>query len=169
MKFNSKRGRPKTFVQEKDLGTIELQAKRKNNQTIEPLDAILHKKLINELEYEAGCKLRWLYSLKFGIPNISAHNLGYISGKEENIIDLKWLSIKEKQFNQAVSLLISMNAYQIVSNICIFLKQPSFLNNLHQKSNNIEKNFEDFNLFKTGLYHLSQFFRQKNNFEKLDS
>ncbi len=65
-----KRGRPKNTGTNIDKGTIELQRKRKDNLTIESLDLCLQKNIITPIEHMSGIKLRWIYTLRFGVPTI---------------------------------------------------------------------------------------------------
>ena len=74
LSFSKKRGRPRVEKEKNDYGTLELRNKRLLELTTEPLDLCFKKQLITIEEHEAGIRLRWLYTLKFGSPDISAYS-----------------------------------------------------------------------------------------------
>ncbi|MDA0780985.1 MAG: hypothetical protein PQ612_01355 [Rickettsiales bacterium] len=127
MGFSRKRGRPKTLKVEKDYGTPQLQTKKNLGITTEPLDLCLKKKLISQDEHEAGIRLRWLYTLRFGSPNISAYSYEKISTGSFRNDDENWLKERSLEYENAMKELCKINAKRIVMNICIFHLRSSFL------------------------------------------
>jgi hypothetical protein len=152
MRFSSKRGRPKLNKDPIDYGTPELQRKRKQNLTIEALDLCLKKNLINEIEHQAGMKLRWLYSLKFGSPNIRAYsfnNEGPCNKYEDNP---QWLKKKSDEYISFLNELQKYKAKNTVMNIAIFNIRGSFLTNT-DISRQVMK---DYKTFKSGINAISK-------------
>ena len=122
MGFTVKRGRPKTSPMGRipDFGTEQLQAKRRQNATIEPLDLLLQKSLISTEQHSAGIHLRWLYTLKMGAPNISASNLDEFSGRELRQEDDNWREKRELEYNCAVEILQNSGSFKQVMDIAVF-------------------------------------------------
>lgn len=114
MKFATSRGRPKKIIKDKDLGTKELQQKREYNLTGEPLDILYSRELISDKQYRAGNRLRFLYSLKYGIASTPAYDHTYIAGKNIKLIDLIWLSEREMELEAAISLLKEHSSYDMI-------------------------------------------------------
>lgn len=122
MGFTAKRGRPKTrhVGRIPDLGTQQLQAKRRQNITIEPLDLLVQKSLISEEQHWAGIHLRWLYTLKMGAPNISASNLDELYGRELRMEDEGWREDREAEYNLAVETLQISKTFKEVMDMAVF-------------------------------------------------
>ena len=122
MGFSAKRGRPKTKLVGRipDLGTEQLQAKRRQNATIEPLDLLLQKSLISNEQHSAGIHLRWLYTLKMGAPNISASNLDEFSSRELRNEDDNWRESREIEYNLAVEILQNSGSFKSVMDVSVF-------------------------------------------------
>jgi len=133
MKFTSKRGRRKLEVidgkkPDRDMGTAELQNKRLLGLTSEPLDIARDRKVINAEQYSAAIHFRWLYTLRFGAPGISAVDMdNYHGGREINMNDESWQVEREREYAMAVEKLRSQGALKIVMNIAIFNHRPGFL------------------------------------------
>lgn len=70
MKFSNKRGRPKKIKDKIDLGTRELQEKKKLGIGESYLLTLKKQDLIDEIEYQTALWFRYLYSVKFGNPNV---------------------------------------------------------------------------------------------------
>lgn len=130
MGFSTKRGRPKKTennVEEKDLGTIELRIKRLKNLTKEPIDLIKEKGLTSEPQYIAAMHFRWLYTIRFGAPGVSAMNLEDNKGRNNNDNDEEWQAEREKEYSMAVEKLRQGGALKTVMNIVVFNSQPRFI------------------------------------------
>jgi hypothetical protein len=121
----AKRGRPKTIFTDKDLGTPELQEKRKFNMTAEPMDLAFAKGLITEDEQRAGLKFRWLYTLIFGPPTISSYVPGMIKGREiSKYQDEDWLSRQKSKFYLIIDVLKKEKLLSATMNFCIYHQAP---------------------------------------------
>ena len=128
MAFSRRRGRPKkTYEIGKDKGTSELQTKRMHNLTIEPLDLCFSKGLINEQQQNAGIRLRWLYTLKFGAPTISSYIPDDAGGHSCKYEDNNWMAKRQTEYNNILHLLDKAKSRQIVMDVCIFSRLPAFL------------------------------------------
>jgi len=134
MSFTAKRGRPKTkpIGRISDFGTEQLQAKRRQNITIEPFDLLKQKSLISDEQHWAGLHLRWLYTLKMGAPNISASNLDEFYGRELRAENDDWREQREAEYDFAITALQKSKALKTVTDIAIFgvIKLPLCANDL---------------------------------------
>lgn len=137
MKFSTRRGRPRKEKQGKDLGTIELQNKRKTGLTSEPLDLCLARGLITEVQHSAGLRLRWLYTLRLGAPNISAYSPEK-GGKLCKYEDSGWLARKQLEYKKMLAALDKTGARRIVANVCIMGHMPLFLISTHSYINELK-------------------------------
>lgn len=157
MGFSRKRGRPKTIKAQKDHGTPQLQAKKKLGITSEPLDLCLTKKLICIDEHEAGIRLRWLYTLRFGSPQISAYSIEPASSGSFRNDDENWLKARNLEYESAINDLSKIHAKRIVMNICIFNLKSSFLLPYHDDITIYEakKRKKQFSIFKEGMETLA--------------
>lgn len=68
-----KRGRPKIYY---DFSSI-----LKKHRVEEPLDIMLKDKIINITQYKLALKLRWMFTVNFGLPTVQAYNPGKIPGR----------------------------------------------------------------------------------------
>jgi len=128
MAFSRRRGRPKrSNTQGKDIGTKELIEKRKLNLTVEPLDLCFPRGLINEQQHNAGIRLRWLYTLKFGAPTISSYSPDNIGGNSCKYEDSGWLHRRQNEYNIIIENLERKKARKTVVDICVFSRMPEFL------------------------------------------
>lgn len=128
-RFTSKRGRPKTIDNNIiDKGSWQLQARKKLGQTTEALDLCFQKGIISENELWAGGRLRWLYSIKFGSPNISAVDLRHFYGHEIKITDPDWQERREDEYREAIRELKGYKLHKLVINVAIFNHRLEFLN-----------------------------------------
>ncbi len=127
MGFSRKRGRPSLNKEKNDTGTKELREKVARNFTIEPLDLCLKKNLINDDEHKAGIRLRWLYTLRFGSPGISAYhpeNQGPSCFRSD---EESWLSARHNEYANMLSALEKIDSKRVVMNICVFNQRAAFL------------------------------------------
>ena len=125
--FSRKRGRPSKNTIEQDRGTLELRKKRSLGITTEPLDLCLKKRLITTNQHTSGIRLRWLYTIRFGSPDVSAYNFeGHgIPCKKE--ADEEWVKARYKDYSNALEALEKIGAKTIIMNICVFNQRASFL------------------------------------------
>jgi len=164
MGFTSKRGRPKgqgaaKGREEKDLGTAELQAKRAKGLTREPIDICKDKEIISPEQYSSALHFRWLYTLRFGAPGVSAINLDAYYGREIGTNDEAWQAEREKEYAMAVEKLRQAGALKIVMNITVFNHMPRFLKQVALFSESqARQNTLELTKFRDGLDVLAKLF-----------
>ena len=126
----SRRGRPKNVNKSIDFGTKELQWKRSNLQTMEPIDLCLHKGLISKSQHKSAIKLRWLYTLKFGAPTVSSADCSMVVGRYvSKHVNEEFLESMQKLYSDSIQLLDKYGSRRIVMNLCVFNEFPTFLDN----------------------------------------
>ena len=105
MAFNRKRGRPKVpeASERKDLGTQELIKKRAYQITSEAIDLCLHKGLITTEQHWCALHLRWLYTLRYGVPSVKAIDPTHFGGKELVSDSLEWRREREREYMEALT------------------------------------------------------------------
>lgn len=164
MAIYRRRGRPKIKKVEKDLGTKELRAKRALDITIEPLELCLKREIIDEEQYQAGIRLRWLYQLNFGSPNIRAYNMEYQEGKNTREMNEDWLANRFDEYKECLKSLEKSSAKKIVMNICIFGQRQSFLMPYKDENNKVYNREISIKMikFKEGMNCLTKLFRITN-------
>lgn len=127
MAFSTRRGRPKKNVESHDLGTHELQQKRKCTLTAEPLDICLDKGILTEQQHWCGIHLRWLYTLRYGAPNISCHD---ITAREYGAMrndDPEWRAKREYEYHEAAAMHHQHKHYDPVMRLAVYHEPPIFL------------------------------------------
>jgi hypothetical protein len=128
MAFPRRRGRPKrTNPTSIDKGTIELMEKRKAGITSEPLDLCWSRGLINELQHASGIRLRWLYTLRFGAPTLSAYSPDRLGGHSCKYEDGEWLRKRQNEYRVIIEHLEKKRLREIVVDVCVFSRMPEFL------------------------------------------
>lgn len=118
-RFSTKRGRPALNLPAKDRGTPELQKKRCEGKTAEPLDLYYKKGLITDAQRSAGLRLRWLYTLVFGSPGIKALKLSDepISIRDD---DPAWRAARETEYTEIMAILAKAKCKKMTLNVCVF-------------------------------------------------
>lgn len=128
-RFSTRRGRPKTVPKPQiDHGTPELAFKRAHGDTTEAIDLCLQRRIITPAHHRSALHLRWLYTIRFGAPSISALDISRSTGAA--IItedDPTWRQAREQNYNEAVTLLKKHDAYDVVMQCCIYNERPIFL------------------------------------------
>lgn len=114
------RGRPSKVRQSKDLGTKELQEKRKNGQTQEPLDRYYAQGLIGEQQYWAGNHFRWLYTMRYGVPSVKAIDLAGGDWGGAGEADEAWLATLNAQYIDAQNLLSQHGLLDVARDALIY-------------------------------------------------
>ena len=127
MAFSSRRGRPKNTNTTKDIGTKELRQKRNHMQTIEPLDLCMEKGILSEQQHWCGIHLRWLYTLRYGAPNISCHDITEQHHATIRADDPKWRAEREFEYHEAANYLRQYGHYETVMNLAVFHELPAFM------------------------------------------
>lgn len=129
MAFRTTRGRPKSARPHgPDLGTPELIFKRAHDITAESIDLCHQRGIISDDMHWCGLHLRWLYTIRYGAPSVSALDLSRIDGLEHAVDDPLWRSSREQEWAEAAALLKSKQLYLPVASVCIFNLTPRFLN-----------------------------------------
>jgi len=137
--FSRRRGRPKSNRPLHDTGTPETVMKRLLGVTSEALDLCLQRGIISERQHWCGIHLRWLYTLRHGVPSAKTINLLHESGDEVKNDDPLWRDEREKEYNSAINLLTKSGHSLMLLNLCVYNERPKFLD-LPQSE--IHKNFE---------------------------
>lgn len=121
------RGRPrKTACTE--TGTPELVMKRALQVTGEAIDLCHERGFITDSQHWCGLHLRWLHTIRFGAPGISAYNLLRVDNwRESEEDDPRWRSAREMEYQQAIQLLQSIRCLKPVMSVCIYNERPSSL------------------------------------------
>ncbi len=160
----AKRGRPKIIREKTDHGTKELQMRRVKDSTIEPLDLCLKRELIDVYQHEAGLRLRWLYTLRFGSPDVGAYQFDRAGRDCMRQDNEAWIFARYNEYEIAISDLERIGARKIICNLCIFNIRPAFLmpykKSLNQyAAHNINRNLIK---FQEGLDILADSLGKKN-------
>lgn len=126
--FTKRRGRPAIKRPAHDKGTPELAHKHRLGLTSEPLDVLLSRNYITAEEHSAGLHARWLYTVKFGIPDLRAANPeGREASARKSYRDAAWQQQHEAEYALLVENLRRANAKREVFNICIYKQWPFWL------------------------------------------
>ena len=127
--FSTRRGRPASARPTTDYGTPELIFKRAHAHTMEAIDLCRQRRIIDSDQHWCGLHLRWLYTIRYGAPNVSAVDLTRIDGyamaaSEDSPI---WRQAREAEFAQAMALLRARHKQELVMQVCVFNERPHFL------------------------------------------
>lgn len=160
MAFRTRRGRPRLVKKDVDKGTPELQQKRASGATAEPLDLLLARKLISERQHAAGRRLRWLYTLVFGTPHVTASNFDLFEARALRLDNATWRAKKETEYQHAVSLLRKNRCLEVVQAVCIFEERARWFRGITEKYGLAEMPPE-LKKLNAGLTLLAQFFEGK--------
>jgi len=128
MAFTTQRGRPRAPLPNTDCGTPELRMKHALGLTAEPIDVCLEKQLITNDQHWCGLHLRWLYTLRYGAPNLTARYIDRESLGIVNPHDPTWRAMREQEYHDAAHLLHQHKRYECVMRLAIFNEFPAFLN-----------------------------------------
>jgi hypothetical protein len=170
-----KRGRPKTrYAKEKSISLTKLQV------VPEPFDMCLQQGIINVTQHRAGLRLRWLYTLHFGLPTVQGYDLTKVRGRDPSRHDEKWLTERRNEYKTITTKLHheNKNAARILYNIVVYHYYPSFLQQIMQneirkklqnlslekltlnKKTSISKNVAEKELFKIGIEMLEDIYNE---------
>ena len=160
MVLSQRRGRPKKQHEGKDCGTPELMAKRSHGLTAETLDICLKRDIITTDEHWAGIHFRWLYTLCFGAPGISALDISYLGGRSLKTENQDWQKQREQEYAAAIAYLRAQNSKSLVMNICLFNQCPAFLQTpATVKQESVYRRYKEYVAFKEALAGLFRLFR----------
>lgn len=163
MRFSRKVGRPKKTTPENDKGTPELQNKRISDLTTEAIVLCQKRGIITDSQFIAGGRLRWLYNLRFGTPEVQAYD-PHIKGRSCELgHNEKWLKARHDEYGEAISKLEQIRAKTLVMNICVFRQKTFFLNPQSVKINsaNAHKIHSHLSKFKEGMELIEDLFKKK--------
>lgn len=127
LRFPRKRGRPKSTRPQIDTGTPELIMKRLLGCTTEALDLCLERGIISRRQHWCGIHLRWLFTLRHGVPGVRAVDPTHLGGCELKPEDPTWRDAREKEYNEALCALSKCGHVLQVMNICVYNERPKFL------------------------------------------
>lgn len=129
MAFSTRRGRPRTPPREQtDPGTPELRLKHALGVTAEPIDLCFARQLINADQHWSGLHLRWLYTLRYGAPNLTTRYTDTECGPASDNNADEWRIAREAEYHTAITLLHAHQRYESVMRLCVFNESPVFLN-----------------------------------------
>lgn len=136
--FRSKRGRPRQHDAPRgpDLGTPELAMKRALGQTSESIDICLERKLITPEQHGCALHLRWLHTIRYGAPGITALDLTRGPGQElYDEDDPRWRIYRERDYHEAIELLRERGYAQELLPCIIYNERPDFIHHsLYQEA-----------------------------------
>lgn len=155
MGFSSKRGRPassslKVIEGGKQIKSAESK-KPRMHITREPIDICQKKGLITSEEHWAAIHFRWLYTIKFGAPGISALEYDKMNAHGPKITDPLWQEMREREYAMAVEKLRKSGALKIVLNIAVFGYLPGFLSHSGSNRRYMNNNYSEITKLREGL------------------
>ena len=159
------RGRPKNNRPTTDTGTPETVMKRLLGVTTEALDLCLEHGIINQKQHWCGIHLRWLYTLRHGVPSVRALDLSQRIDNKEKSIDYEdpiWREAREKEYNEAINTLTKSGHAILLLNLCIYNERPQFLNiSSTNIINNAKNNCKNIGILCNGLDVLAKLWERK--------
>lgn len=137
LNFSRRRGRPKNNRPLLDTGTPETVMKRLMGITTEALDLCLEKGIITEQQHWCGIHLRWLYTLRYGVPSARTTNLTFMEScghKPSDYEDPLWRVSREKEYNDALNMLTKSGYSLLLINLCVYNELPRIFSSQREKS-----------------------------------
>lgn len=130
MAFTTRRGRPRQSIREAtDLGTPELRLKHACGITAEPIDQCFEKQLITPPQHRAALHYRWLYTLRYGAPQLSQRYADRVdAGPPVTRDDPLWRASREREYHEASEMLRQHRLHRAVAQLVIYNELPVFLN-----------------------------------------
>jgi hypothetical protein len=118
MNTMTKKGRPKLyydFIQNK-------------SSVVEPLDLCLQMDLINFKQHRLALRLRWLYTISFGLPTVQAYNIGKIPGREISKYDDITVYERRQEYKKITEILYKEDrgAAKLFLKVIIHHYRPAF-------------------------------------------
>lgn len=134
--FTTQRGRPRKIIPHYDTGTPELRLKHALRLTAEPIDLCLERMFITPEQHWCGLHLRWLYTLRYGAPNLTAYyaDRDTTASTVKDVDDPAWRSRREQEYHKAIQSLKIEGHYECVMRLAVYNESPAFLNVSLQKS-----------------------------------
>lgn len=168
---STRRGRPRLPRPSADRGTPELIAKRAVGLTSEALDLCLSRGLLLQEEHDAGMRLRWLYTLRFGAPGARIASAQMLTS-EQRLDDPNWRAAREKEYTDALLAMGPMRGAKVLA-VCIFGERPAYLSastyshNLSRAS--AEHNARELAMLREGLGASVRVFRRWREQERKEA
>ena len=125
--FMRGRGRPKEHRPALDNGTPELANKRASGLTYEALDDLLRREIITEPQHWCGMHLRWLFTLQFGAPTVSAVDPERLHGRSTREDNPRWRKARERELREVLAMLAEAGLDRIMLRICVYHEAPHCL------------------------------------------
>jgi hypothetical protein len=122
----TKKGRPKIYYD----------CIHKVRKTAEPLDLCLQHGFLTIRQHRLALRLRWLYTLSFGLPTVQAYNFSKIPGREISKYDDDTLYERRQEYTRVTEYLYNSDraAAKLFLNVVIHHLKPKFLDsNLQNK------------------------------------
>jgi len=131
-----KRGRPKIYYDSSD--------RFKQYRVEEPLDLLFKDSIITIEQHKLALKLRWMFTLNFGIPTVQAYNINRVRGRGLPKYDDVALIAIRTRYKQIIEFLYLEDkvAAKALINVIIHHKSPD--RNIHLiviGAQNLEKAF----------------------------
>ena len=130
-----KRGRPPVERNDKDLGTEELQQKRTLYKTEELLDSYYRLEKISEEQYWCGNHFRWLYTARYGVPNLRSSGAALFDVSTCHPDDPLFQQKIELKYKQATQALKQKQLLDILFNTVIYSQCVDCSNRLLSNDN----------------------------------
>lgn len=156
LSFTRRRGRPKSNRPQIDTGTPETIMKRLLGLTTEVLDLCLERGIIDRKQHWCGIHLRWLYTLRYGVPSVRSTDLSGMNNRKHGGTldndDPEWRTEREKEYNEAIERLNNSGYALLIINICIYNERPKSLDlNLSLRQNSQANAKQDIKKLRDGL------------------
>lgn len=145
-----KRGRPKIYY--------DFQSSY-NKPFQEPLDLCLNHRIISLKQHKLALRLRWLFTVHFGLPTVQAYNMNKIRGRDISKYDDENILNMRAEYNNIIHTLYLQDkrAAKLFLNIVIHHQMPKLsienenlirnaavtLENISKKTYNIQKNIRN--------------------------
>ena len=126
------RGRPKLNKPAKDLGTVELQKKKKLHITDDALDLMLRREVITENQYHAGMKLRYFFNMLYGFLKVRAYDMSMVRGLSTDTDGNEVICAKIKQRYDGVMRRLASRSYSnTIYRVCLHGEMQPFMQNFN--------------------------------------
>ena len=113
-----KKGRPKIYY---DFSNTS-----RKFQVIEPLDLLLRDGIITLTQHRLALRLRWMFTLNFGLPTVQGYNMAKVKGRGISKYDEATLSDIRYKYKQIIDFLYSEDklSTKALLNVVIHHRQP---------------------------------------------
>ncbi len=162
--FSSRRGRPKSNRPLIDTGTPETVMKRLLGLTTEALDLCRERGIITDKQHWCGIHLRWLYTLRSGVPGVRAHDISVTGNEGQKPVDYDdplWRAAREKEYNTAINTLTQSGHALLLINLCIYNEMPKAI--VFSPAGDKKNSCHISNNIRNGLDILAKLWKQKQN------